>query len=177
MHQHLLVREIISTVAEPVTDTLTGLISEETSGFLTDNFGTIVDVGTAAYQLADGDTLLGLTTGITATFNAFNADTHIDIGDYKVSLPQVTNTLSDVIKTGLLAPTTKSGYILSGAKLLSAVDPLSVGGVDEKMSRYLYDSITVDSQGNLTSDGAINSITNFGVDASTALARKFGEDL
>ena len=169
--------EIISTVAEPVTDTLTGLISEETSGFLTDNFGTIVDVGTAAYQLADGDTLLGLTTGITATFNAFNADTHIDIGDYKVSLPQVTNTLSDVIKTGLLAPTTKSGYILAGAKLLSAVDPLStIGGVDEKMSRYLYDSITVDSQGNLTSDGAINSITNFGVDASTALARKFGED-
>ena len=169
--------EIISTVAEPVTDTLTGLISEETSGFLTDNFGTIVDVGTAAYQLADGDTLLGLTTGITATFNAFNADTYIDIGDYKVSLPQVTNTLSDVIKTGLLAPTTKSGYILAGAKLLSAVDPLStIGGVDEKMSRYLYDSITVDSQGNLTSDGAINSITNFGVDASTALARKFGED-
>ena len=169
--------EIISTVAEPVTDTLTGLISEETSGFLTDNFGTIVDVGTAAYQLADGDTLLGLTTGITATFNAFNADTHIDIGDYKVSLPQVTNTLSDVIKTGLLAPTTKSGYILAGAKLLSAVDPLStVGGVDERMSRYLYDSITVDSQGNLTSDGAINSITNFGVDASTALASKFGED-
>ena len=169
--------EIISTVAEPVTDTLTGLISEETSGFLTDNFGTIVDVGTAAYQLADGDTLLGLTTGITSTFNAFNADTHIDIGDYKVSLPQVTNTLSDVIKTGLLAPTTKSGYILAGAKLLSAVDPLStVGGVDERMSRYLYDSITVDSQGNLTSDGAINSITNFGVDASTALASKFGED-
>ena len=169
--------EIISTVAEPVTDTLTGLISEETSGFLTDNFGTIVDVGAAAYQLADGDTLLGLTTGITATFNAFNADTHIDIGDYKVSLPQVTNTLSDVIKTGLLAPTTKSGYILAGAKLLSAVDPLStVGGVDERMSRYLYDSITVDSQGNLTSDGAINSITNFGVDASTALASKFGED-
>ena len=108
--------EIISTVAEPVTDTLTGLISEETTGFLTDNFGTIVDVGTAAYQLADGDTLLGLTTGITSTFNAFNADTHIDIGDYKVSLPQVTNTLSDVIKTGLLAPTTKSGYILAGAK-------------------------------------------------------------
>ena len=169
--------EIINTVAEPVTDTLTGLISEETSGFLTDNFGTIVDVGTAAYQLADGDTLLGLTTGITSTFNAFNADTHIDIGDYKVSLPQVTNTLSDVIKTGLLAPTTKSGYILAGAKLLSAVDPLStVGGVDERMSRYLYDSITVDSQGNLTSDGAINSITNFGVDASTALASKFGED-
>ena len=169
--------EIISTVAEPVTDTLTGLISEETTGFLTDNFGTIVDVGTAAYQLADGDTLLGLTTGITSTFNAFNADTHIDIGDYKVSLPQVTNTLSDVIKTGLLAPTTKSGYILAGAKLLSAVDPLStVGGVDERMSRYLYDSITVDSQGNLTSDGAINSITNFGVDASTALASKFGED-
>ena len=169
--------EIISTVAEPVTDSLTGLISEEKSGFLTDNFGTIVDVGTAAYQLADGDTLLGLTTGITATFNAFNADTHIDIGDYKVSLPQVTNTLSDVIKTGLLAPTTKSGYILAGAKLLSAVDPLStIGGVDERMSRYLYDSITVDSQGNLTSDGAINSITNFGVDASTALARKFGED-
>ena len=169
--------EIINTVAEPVTDTLTGLVSEETSGFLTDNFGTIVDVGTAAYQLADGDTLLGLTTGITATFNAFNADTHIDIGDYKVSLPQVTNTLSDVIKTGLLAPTTKSGYILAGAKLLSAVDPLStIGGVDERMSRYLYDSITVDSQGNLTSDGAINSITNFGVDASTALARKFGED-
>ena len=169
--------EIISTVAEPVTDTLTGLISEETTGFLTDNFGTIVDVGTAAYQLADGDTLLGLTTGITSTFNAFNADTHIDIGDYKVSLPQVTNTLSDVIKTGLLAPTTKSGYILAGAKLLSAVDPLStVGGVDERMSRYLYDSITVDSQGNITSDGAINSITNFGVDASTALASKFGED-
>mgnify|MGYP001339785799 CR=1 FL=1 len=169
--------EIINTVAEPITDSLTGLISEETSGFLTDNFGTIVDVGTAAYQLADGDTLLGLTTGITATFNAFNADTHIDIGDYKVSLPQVTNTLSDVIKTGLLAPTTKSGYILAGAKLLSAVDPLStIGGVDERMSRYLYDSITVDSQGNLTSDGAINSITNFGVDASTALARKFGED-
>ena len=156
---------------------MTGLISEETTGFLTDNFGTIVDVGTAAYQLADGDTLLGLTTGITSTFNAFNADTHIDIGDYKVSLPQVTNTLSDVIKTGLLAPTTKSGYILAGAKLLSAVDPLStVGGVDERMSRYLYDSITVDSQGNLTSDGAINSITNFGVDASTALASKFGED-
>tara|TARA_B100001778_G_scaffold26452_1_gene19372 strand:- start:21 stop:2744 length:2724 start_codon:yes stop_codon:yes gene_type:complete len=169
--------EIINTVAEPITDSLTGLISEETSGFLTDNFGTIVDVGTAAYQLADGDTLLGLTTGITATFNAFNADTHIDIGDYKVSLPQVTNTLSDVIKTGLLAPTTKSGYILAGAKLLSAVDPLStIGGVDERMSRYLYDSVTVDSQGNLTSDGAINSITNFGVDASTALARKFGED-
>ena len=169
--------EIISTVAEPVTDSLTGLISEEKSGFLTDNFGTIVDVGTAAYQLADGDTLLGLTTGITATFNAFNADTHIDIGDYKLSLPQVTNTLSDVIKTGLLAPTTKSGYILAGAKLLSAVDPLSsVGGVDERMSRYLYDSVTVDSQGNLTSDGAINSITNFGVDASTALASKFGED-
>ena len=169
--------EIISTVAEPVTDSLTGLISEEKSGFLTDNFGTIVDVGTAAYQLADGDTLLGLTTGITSTFNAFNADTHIDIGDYKLSLPQVTNTLSDVIKTGLLAPTTKSGYILAGAKLLSAVDPLSsVGGVDERMSRYLYDSVTVDSQGNLTSDGAINSITNFGVDASTALASKFGED-
>ena len=169
--------EIISTVSEPVTDTLTGLISEETTGFLTDNFGTIVDVGTAAYQLADGDTLLGLTTGITSTFNAFNADTHIDIGDYKLSLPQVTNTLSDVIKTGLLAPTTKSGYILAGAKLLSAVDPLStIGGVDERMSRYLYDSVTVDSQGNLTSDGAINSITNFGVDASTALARKFGED-
>ena len=169
--------EIISTVAEPVTDTLTGLISEETTGFLTDNFGTIVDVGTAAYQLADGDTLLGLTTGITSTFNAFNADTHIDIGDYKVSLPQVTNTLSDVIKTGLLAPTTKSGYILAGAKLLSAVDPLStIGGVDERMSRYLYDSVTVDSQGNLTSDGAINSITNFGVDASTALAKKYGED-
>ena len=169
--------EIISTVSEPVTDTLTGLISEETTGFLTDNFGTIVDVGTAAYQLADGDTLLGLTTGITSTFNAFNADTHIDIGDYKVSLPQVTNTLSDVIKTGLLAPTTKSGYILAGAKLLSAVDPLStIGGVDERMSRYLYDSVTVDGEGNLTSDGAINSITNFGVDASTALARKFGED-
>ena len=169
--------EIINTVAEPVTDTLTGLISEETNGFLTDNFGTIVDVGAAAYQLADGDTLLGLTTGITATFNAFNADTHIDIGDYKVSLPQVTNTLSDVIKTGLLAPTTRSGYILAGAKLLSAVDPLStVGGVDERMSRYLYDSITVDSQGNITSDGAINSITNFGVDASTALAKKYGED-
>lgn len=169
--------EIISTVSEPVTDTLTGLISEETTGFLTDNFGTIVDVGTAAYQLADGDTLLGLTTGITSTFNAFNADTHIDIGDYKVSLPQITNTLSDVIKTGLLAPTTKSGYILAGAKLLSAVDPLStIGGVDEKMSRYLYDNITVDSQGNITSDGAINSITNFGVDASTALASKFGED-
>jgi len=169
--------EIISTVAEPVTDTLTGLISEETTGFLTDNFGTIVDVGTAAYQLADGDTLLGLTTGITSTFNAFNSDTHIDIGDYKVSLPQVTNTLSDVIKTGLLAPTTKSGYILAGAKLLSAVDPLStIGGVDERMSRYLYDSVTVDSQGNLTSDGAINSITNFGVDASTALAKKYGED-
>ena len=156
---------------------MTGLISEETTGFLTDNFGTIVDVGTAAYQLADGDTLLGLTTGITSTFNAFNADTHIDIGDYKVSLPQVTNTLSDVIKTGLLAPTTKSGYILAGAKLLSAVDPLStIGGVDERMSRYLYDSVTVDSQGNLTSDGAINSITNFGVDASTALAKKYGED-
>ena len=169
--------EIISTVSEPVTDTLTGLISEETTGFLTDNFGTIVDVGTAAYQLADGDTLLGLTTGITSTFNAFNADTHIDIGDYKVSLPQVTNTLSDVIKTGLLAPTTKSGYILAGAKLLSAVDPLStIGGVDERMSRYLYDSVTVDGEGNLTSDGAINSITNFGVDASTALAKKFGED-
>ena len=169
--------EIINTVAEPITDSLTGLISEETSGFLTDNFGTIVDVGTAAYQLADGDTLLGLTTGITSTFNAFNADTHIDIGDYKVSLPQVTNTLSDVIKTGLLAPTTKSGYILAGAKLLSAVDPLStIGGVDERMSRYLYDSVTVDGEGNLTSDGAINSITNFGVDASTALARKFGED-
>lgn len=169
--------EIINTVAEPVTDTLTGLISEETSGFLTDNFGTIVDVGAAAYQLADGDTLLGLTTGITSTFNAFNADTHIDIGDYKVSLPQVTNTLSDVIKTGLLAPTTRSGYILAGAKLLSAVDPLStVGSVDERMSRYLYDSITVDSQGNLTSDGAINSITNFGVDASTALAKRYGED-
>ena len=169
--------EIINTVSEPVADSLTGLISEETSGFLTDNFGTIVDVGTAAYQLADGDTLLGLTTGITSTFNAFNEDTHIDIGDYKVSLPQVTNTLSDVIKTGLLAPTTKSGYILAGAKLLSAVDPLStVGNVDERMSRYLYDSITVDSQGNLTSDGAINSITNFGVDASTALASKFGED-
>ena len=73
-------------------------------------------------------------SGVTATFNAFNKDTHIDIGDYKVSLPQVTNTLSDVIATGLLAPTTKSGYILSGAKLLSAVDPLStIGGVDEKM--------------------------------------------
>ena len=63
-------------------------------------------------------------SGVTATFNAFNKDTHIDIGDYKVSLPQVTNTLADVIATGLTAPTTKSGYILSGAKLLALTDPI-----------------------------------------------------
>ena len=47
-----------------VADTLTGLLSEETTAFLTDNFDTIVDLGTAAYQIADGDKIVGLMTGL-----------------------------------------------------------------------------------------------------------------
>ena len=95
--------ELIGTVASEVTDGISGLISEETSAFLTDNFDTIVDLGQAGFQIANGDKILGLMTGATATFNAFNENTHIDIGDYSVSVPQITNTLADVIATGLTA--------------------------------------------------------------------------
>ena len=62
-------------------------------------------------------------TGFTATFNAFNEDTHIDIGDYKVSLPQVTNTLADVIATGLTAPTTQVWLYFIWCKTFSTYRP------------------------------------------------------
>ena len=118
-------------------------------------------------------------SGVTATFNAFNKDTHIDIGDYKVSLPQVTNTLADVIATGLTAPTTKAGYILSGAKLLALTDPIgALTDSDPKISRYLYNSISVDANGDFNIRWIRkNSRTNFGVDASAELGKRLGEDI
>ena len=92
-------------------------------------------------------------TGVTATFNAFNKDTHIDIGDYKVSLPQVTNTLADVIATGLTAPTTKSGYILSGAKLLALTDPIGALIQTQKLvDTYTIQYLLMQTE-TLTSDG------------------------
>ena len=116
-------------------------------------------------------------TGVTATFNAFNKDTHIDIGDYKVSLPQVTNTLADVIATGLTAPTTKAGYILSGAKLLALTDPIgALTDSDPKISRYLYNSISVDANGDFNIRIRKNSELNF-LDASAELGKRLGEDI
>ena len=170
--------ELIGTVASEVTDGISGLISEETSAFLTDNFDTIVDLGQAAFQIASGDKILGLVTGATATFNAFNQDTHIDIGDYSVSVPQITNTLADVIATGLTAPTTQAGYILAGAKLLALTDPIgALTDSDSKISKYLYDSVTVDANGNFTTAGLERQTQLAVLDASEELGRRLGEDV
>ena len=170
--------EVISSVTSEVADSVTGLLSTETTAFLTDNFDTVVDLGQAAYQIANGDKIVGLMTGFTATFNAFNEDTHIDIGDYKVSLPQVTNTLTDVIATGLTAPTTQAGYILSGAKLLALTDPIgALTDSDPKISRYLYNSISVDSQGNFNTAGLERQAEAAVLDASAELGKRLGEDI
>ena len=170
--------ELIGTVASEVTDSITGLVSEETSAFLTDNFDTIVDLGQAGFQIANGDKILGLLTGVTATFNAFNEDTHIDIGDYSVSVPQITNTLADVIATGLTAPTTQAGYILSGAKLLALTDPIgALTDSDSKISKYLYDSITVDANGDFTTAGLERQTQQAVLDASEELGERLGEDV
>ena len=170
--------ELIGTVANEVTDSITGLISEETSAFLTDNFDTIVDLGQAGFQIANGDKILGLLTGVTATFNAFNENTHIDIGDYSVSVPQITNTLADVIATGLTAPTTQAGYVLAGAKLLALTDPIgALTDSDSKISKYLYDSVTIDANGNFTTTGLETQAQLAVLDASEELGRKLGEDV
>ena len=170
--------EVISAVTSEVADSVTGLLSQETTAFLTDNFDTIVDLGQAAYQIADGDKIVGLMSGVTATFNAFNKDTHIDIGDYKVSLPQVTNTLADVIATGLTAPTTQAGYILSGAKLLALTDPIgALTDSDPKISRYLYNSISVDANGDFNTAGLERQAELAVLDASAELGKRLGEDI
>ena len=117
-------------------------------------------------------------SGVTATFNAFNKDTHIDIGDYKVSLPQVTNTLADVIATGLTAPTTQAGYILSGAKLLALTDPIgALTDSDPKISRYLYNSISVDANGDFNTAGLERQAELAVLDASAELGKRLGEDI
>ena len=170
--------ELIGTVASEVTDGISGLISEETSAFLTDNFDTIVDLGQAGFQIANGDKILGLMTGATATFNAFNENTHIDIGDYSVSVPQITNTLADVIATGLTAPTTQAGYVLAGAKLLALTDPIgALTDSDSKISKYLYDSITVDANGDFTTAGLERQTQRAVLDASEELGERLGEDV